>query len=246
MIFDVVILLALLTLIVLGYRYGTSKEMLDLAKVFLPISIASAYSDHFGLYLTQIGILRANDWAVLTLTGFLVLFLAMWFVIRLVERVAIRYDIHGRWIKENRFTSFTNRIFCAIANGLQALLLLTFFSFLSTQVSFVPKHYKSYLMANSISYPAIDRICRHMVNGQFVDALINDPTGTTKIELILKTVTDKTMLTDISEEIQRSTIVRARDALNKTLQEFERKPDASPTVIEETIMTSTEPSNGLH
>ena len=229
MIFDAFIVLAFIALIVLGYKYGTSKEMLDLAKVFLPISIASAYSDHFGLYLTQMGLLRANDWAVLT------------FSIRLLEKIAVHYNVHGRWLENNRFTTMTNRVFCAIANGVQALFLLTFFSFLSTQVTFVPKNYKSYLMAHSLMYPAIDRICRKTVNGQFVDSLIHDPTGTTTFELILKTVTNKAMITDISEEIHRSTIVRARDLLDKTLRELEsaRQPGKS-IVIEETITVSAE------
>ncbi len=241
MIFDAFIVLAFIALIVLGYKYGTSKEMLDLAKVFLPISIASAYSDHFGLYLTQVGLLRANDWAVLTLTGFLILFLTMWFSIRLLEKIAVHYNVHGRWLENNRFTTMTNRVFCAIANGVQALFLLTFFSFLSTQVTFVPKNYKSYLMAHSLMYPAIDRICRKTVNGQFVDSLIHDPTGTTTFELILKTVTNKAMITDISEEIHRSTIVRARDLLDKTLRELEsaRQPGKS-VVVEETITVSAE------
>jgi len=61
MLFDLSILLLFGLSIYTGYRFGTSKELLNLAKVSIPISIACAFSGQFGMYLTHISILRAND-----------------------------------------------------------------------------------------------------------------------------------------------------------------------------------------
>ena len=221
MIFDFVILLMFCALVVLGYKYGTSKELLGLAKVFVPISIASAFSGHFGLFLTEIGLLRANDWAVLTFTGFLILFLLFWTLIRIGEHYFERYDLHSRWFSENRLTSIADRVFCSVANGFQAIFLLTFFSFLSTQISFAPQNYKPYLMRDSLLYPSMDRVCRKIVTGQFVNSIVNDPTGTTTFEVLVKTMTSKETLTEISDEVHRSTVVRARDRLNELLGDNE-------------------------
>lgn len=221
MVFDIIILLLFFSLIVLGYKYGTSKELLGLAKIFIPISIASAFSGHFGMFLTQIGLLRANDWAVLTFTGFLILFLIFWALVRIGEHYFERYDLHSRWFTNNRFTSVTDRIFCSAANGFQAIFLLTFFSFLSTQISFAPQSYKPYLMRYSLLYPSMDRVCRKVVTGNFVSSIINDPTGTTTFEVLVKTMINKETLTDISDEVHRSTIMRARDRLNGLLGETE-------------------------
>ena len=219
MIFDAAIILLFGALIIVGYKYGTSKELLGLAKVFIPISIASAFSGHFGMYLTKIGLLRANDWAVLTFTGFLILFLLFWILIRVGEHYFEHYDLHTRWFSNNRLTSLADRMFCASINGFQAVFLLTFFSFLSTQISFAPQSYKPYLMRHSLLYPSMDRVCRKIVTGQFVNSIINDPTGTTTFEVLVKTMINKETFSDISDEIHRSTIVRARDRLNAVLGE---------------------------
>ena len=217
MIFDIIVLVLFISLVVMGYKYGTSKEMLNLAKVFIPISIASAFSGEVGMLLTKIGLLRANDWAVLTFTGFLLLFLMLWALVRAGEHYFNHFDLHSRWFSNNRFTSLADRFFCSIINGFQAVFLLTFFSFLSTQMSFSPQNYKPYLMHHSLLFPSMDRVCRKIVTGQFVDNIINDPTGTTTFEVLVKTMINKETLTNISDEVHRSMIVRARDRLNDLL-----------------------------
>lgn len=221
MIFDLFIILLFIGLVVVGYKFGTSAELLSLAKVFVPISVASAYSGDFGMYLTRIGLLRANDWAVLIFTGFLLLFLMFWIVIRIGEHYFNRYELHSRWFTNNRFTSFADRVFCALINAVQALFLLTFFSFLSTQVNFTSSNYKPYLMQHSLLYPSMDRVCRKIVTGQFVDDIMGDPTGTTTFEVLLKTLIKNDTLEEISEEVNRSTIMRARDRLNDMLGDTE-------------------------
>ncbi len=221
MIFDIVILLLFCLLVVVDYKYGTSTELLRFAKVFVPISIASAFSGHFGLFLTEVGILRANDWAVLTFTGFLILFLLFWTLIRISEHYFKQFDLHSRWFSKNHLTSMADRIFCSIANRFQAVLLLTFFSFLSTQISFSPENYKPYLMRHSLLYPSTDRVCRKTVTAQFVNSIVNDPTGTTTFEVLVKTMTSKETLSDISDEVHHLTIVRASDRLDRLLGDSE-------------------------
>ena len=189
MIFDLIVLLLLALALYAGYKYGTSKELYRLAKIFIGISLASSYGAHFGQLLTQIGLLRANDWAVLTLTGFLLLFLLYWLLLYLIER----FFNHLRFEK-----SRLNRYLGMLSNFIQALLLITFFSFMSTQLSFVKKGYKSYLVEKSILYIHMDRVCRKIVTKQFVAALMNEKSGITAKEALIKTLTDEKTLKKIA------------------------------------------------
>lgn len=191
MIFDIIIFLLFIGSIYLGYKYGTSVELLRLAKVFLGISLASAYSSDFGVYLTHIGLLKANDWAVLTLTGFLLFFALYWVFATIGERVAVKMNLQQT--KANKFLG-------AFSNGLQAILMLTFLSFMSTQLTFVKEGYKTYLVENSMVYLKMDRACRKIVTGEFVDALKDDITGTSAKEVLIKTFSDKNVVKDILKD----------------------------------------------
>ena len=189
MIFDIVILILLGFAVYAGYKYGTSKELYRLAKIFIGISLASSYGADFGQLLTKIGLLKANDWAVLTLTGFLLLFVLYWFIVYLLEK----FFNHLKFEK-----SRLNRYLGMLSNFIQALLLLTFFSFMSTQLSFVKEGYKSYLVKNSFIYIHMDRLCRKIVTKQFVAALMDEKSGMSTKEALIKTLTDEKNLKKIA------------------------------------------------
>lgn len=191
MIFDSTIILLFLAAIYLGYKYGTSIELLHLAKIFIGISLANAYSSDLGIFLTKLGWLKANDWAVLTLTGFLLFFALYWVLVSFLEKIFTRMNLKN---------SKANKILGALANAIQAILMLTFLSFMSTQLTFVKDGYKSYLVENSMLYLKMDRICRKIVTGEFVDALKNDITGTSAKEILLKTLSNEDLVKDILKD----------------------------------------------
>lgn len=189
MIFDLVIILLLGLAVYAGYKYGTSKELYRLAKVFIGITVASSYGANFGHLLTKIGLLKANDWAVLTLTGFLLLFVVYWIIVYFLEKLFSHLDFEK---------SKLNRYLGMLSNFIQALLLLTFFSFMSTQLSFVKDGYKGYLVKHSFLYIHMDRICRKVVTQQFVSSIMDEKSGISTKEALLKTLSDEKVINKVS------------------------------------------------
>ena len=165
MIFDLFIIALIAGAGYLGYKYGTPKELYRLIKIFVVLSAAGAYGDSFGRWLTHIGLLRANDWAVLSLTGFLLVFAIVWGIIRAIETLSISQNL-----KESK----TNSYFGIIANIIIAVFITTFASFMSTQLSFTNKSYKQYLVNNSFIYIHMDRACRKVLTAEFVNDMISD------------------------------------------------------------------------
>ncbi|KIM11067.1 MAG: hypothetical protein KU37_08155 [Sulfuricurvum sp. PC08-66] len=179
MVFDILIVLALALALYSGYRWGTSKELLQLFKIFAIVTISAMYAVDAGQMMTHIGLLRANDWAVLTLSGFLLIFGLLWTSVTLFTGTKTAL----RWSQSTPY-----RLFGAFANGGLALFLLTFLSFMSTQLSFVSLSYKPYLIKHSMLYPTMDRTCRTVVTRSFVDSLIHDPTGSSVRQQFIKTL----------------------------------------------------------
>lgn len=188
MIFDLIIIALLLGAIYLGYRFGTSVELYRLAKTFIILTLASAYSGSFGSILTKMGILKANDWAVLSLTGFLVLFLILWGIIFIIEKIFLAKNLHK---------SKLNRYLGMILSGIQALIVVTFLSFMSTQLSFVKKEYKAYLVENSAIYIHMDRLCRKIVTANFVDSILHKDGETSTEDILLKSLGSAAVIKEI-------------------------------------------------
>ncbi len=187
MIFDLIVVLLIGGSIYFGYRLGTSVELYRLVKVFIGLSIASAYSGDFGVMLTKVGILKANDWAVLSLTGFLCLFMIFWGILYFMEKVFVSQDLrHSR----------LNRYLGMILGGFQGLLVITFISFMSTQLSFVGENYKANLVKNSMLYIHMDRFCRQMVTANVVNSIINDKGSATQ-EAVIKNLKNAAIVKEI-------------------------------------------------
>ena len=187
MLFDLIVITLLGVSMYLGFRLGTSAEIYRLVKIFIGLSIASTYSGEFGVVLTKMGILKANDWAVLSLTGFLCLFMIYWGILYIVEKIFLAKDLH-----KSKF----NRYLGMLLGTFQALLVITFVSFMSTQLSFVGKNYKANLIKNSFTYIYMDRFCRQMVTANVVDSIINDDGSSTK-EVLMKNLGDAAIIKEI-------------------------------------------------
>lgn len=188
MIFDFIVIGLVLTAIYFGYRFGTSLELYRLVKTFVILTLSSAYSGTFGSFLTKMGILKANDWAVLSLTGFLVLFLILWGIIYLIEKMFLAKDLHK---------SKLNRYLGMLLGGVQALILVTFLSFMSTQLTFVKEGYKSYLISKSAIYIHMDRLCRKIVTANFVDSILHKDGEASTEDILIKTLGSAAVLKEI-------------------------------------------------
>lgn len=188
MLFDFIVIFVLLISIYLGYRFGSSIELYRLAKIFIGLSLASTYSGDFGRTLTEMGLLKANDWAVLTLTGFLALFMIYWLLAYLVERLFLAQNLHK---------SKLNAYLGMILSGFQGFLVITFVSFMSTQLSFVGKEYKTKLIEDSFFYIHMDRFCREMVTAKAVDDFISENRSSAKG--MLNTLSDAAIIKEITK-----------------------------------------------
>lgn len=165
MLFDLIIIILIITAIYLGYKFGTSSELYRLAKVFIGMSFAGSYAETLGWTLTKSGFLLANDKAVLILTGYLIVFAVYWIVINGLERLFVSLDL-----KNSKFNSYLGMV----ANAVQAILFLSFMAFMSTQLSFVKKGYKPYLVKHSFIYIHMDRLCRNFITADFVKEVTKD------------------------------------------------------------------------
>ena len=188
MIFDIIVIGIVLGAIYLGYRWGTSLELYRLVKTFVILTLASAYGSSFGVKITKLGILKANDWAVLSLTGFLVLFLIFWGIIYLMEKFFLAKDLHK---------SKLNRYLGMVLGAVQALIVVTFISFMSTQLSFVKKGYKSYLIAHSSLYIHMDRVCRKIVTANFVNSILHNDGKASTEDILINTLGSAAIIKEI-------------------------------------------------
>ena len=173
MIFDIIVIFIVIFAMYLGYRGGTSIELYRLGRVFLGMTIAGSYGTSFGWKLTHMGILAANSKAILTLVGFLLLFVIYWVMTIILETLFVKLELHNT--KLNNYLGM-------IANGIQALLIVTFVSFISTQMTFSKDGYKAYLRDNSFSYIHMDRISRKVITADVVDEITSGGPGTIMAE----------------------------------------------------------------
>ena len=167
----------------MGYRHGPSRQLYDLAKIFLGFTLASKYAGSFGIFLTRSGVIYPDTWAVLLLIGFLLLFILYWGVVLGVEWGYAHY-------LEQKAQAFK-----ALSGGVitfaEALLLLTFGLFILSQFKPVKNNFYHYMNQRSMIYPSMDRFCRKVVTVGFVNSLTSNNSGSSSKDILLKTLTDK-------------------------------------------------------
>lgn len=177
MFFDLLVILLIGGAMYLGYKHGTHPELYRLGRVFLGMTIASVYGASMGWKLTSWGIIAANNTAILGLIGFLVLFVTYWaFTIALIKLVQ-KYAL-----KERKFNNYLG----LISNGIISLLVITFISFFSTQLSFSKDGYKAYLRDSSFTYIYMDRVCRKAITADVVDEITGGGAGRKVMDNISK------------------------------------------------------------
>lgn len=129
------------------------------------------------------GIIYPDNWAVLLLIGFLLLFMLYWGIVMGLEWGYRRYLLQ----KAQPFKAVTGGVITAV----EGLLLLTFSLFIISQFKPVKHNFYRYMHQSSIVYPHMDRFCQKIVTVGFVNALVSNSTGTSSKEILLKTLTDK-------------------------------------------------------
>lgn len=173
MIFDLLVLVVVVYAMYLGYKNGTHVELYRIGRVFLGMTLAGMYGTTLGWKLTSMGILSANDKAILSLIGFLVLFSIYWILTIVIIKVINIFSLH-----EHKLNNYIG----IFANGFIALLFITFLSFMSTQLAFAKDGYKEFLRDSSFSYIHMDRLCRKVITVKVVDHITGDSAGQMAID----------------------------------------------------------------
>ncbi len=177
MFFDFLVIVFVLGSMYLGYKYGTHIELYRIGRVFLGMTLSGMYGLPMGWKLTSMGILSANNVAILKLMGFFAIFTIYWIATIVIVKVFIKFDIHRHKI---------NHYIGMVANGTLAVLFVTFTSFFTTQLAFAKDGYKAYLRDKSFSYIHMDRICRKAINAK----LVNQITGDSASQIIIKNASE--------------------------------------------------------
>ena len=175
MFFDLLVIILIAGAMYLGYKNGTHPELYRIGRVFLGMTLAGMYGTSMGWKLTSIGFLSANTKAIVTLVGFIFVFVIYWAISIAVVKLVSKYALQDKKI---------NYYIGTVANGVIALLVIVFVSFISTQLSFTKDAYKAYLRDNSFSYIHMDRLCRKVITADVVDEITGDGAGKMVIEHI--------------------------------------------------------------
>ena len=177
MFFDLLVLILLGGAMYLGYRNGTHVELYRIGRVFVGMTLASVYGTSMGWKLTAWGILSANTKAIVSLVGFLFLFLLYWIISIIIVKLIAKFNL-----VEHKMNNYLG----LVANGVIALLVIIFVSFISTQLSFSKDGYKAYLRDSSFSYIYMDRLCRKAITTDVVDEITGAGAGKIVIDNVAK------------------------------------------------------------
>jgi uncharacterized membrane protein required for colicin V production len=177
MFFDLLVILIVAGASFLGYKQGTHVEIYRLGRVFLGMTLSGLLGSPLGWKLTSMGILSANSSAIVSLIGFLIVFMLYWLISIVLVKVIVSMDMSDKKI---------NNYLGTVTNGILALLFITFTSFISTQLSFAKDGYKEYLRDKSFSYIYMDRICRKVITADVVSEITGDGAGKMVLDKIAK------------------------------------------------------------
>ena len=177
MIFDLIVIVLLGGSMYLGLKNGTHPELYRIGRVFVGMTLASVLGTSFGWKLTSWGILAANNKAIVSLIGFLVLFSLYWAITLLLIKLLSKYAL-----QEHKMNNYLG----LVSNGVIALLVVTFVSFFTTQLAFAKDGYKAYLRDKSFSYIYMDRLCRKAITTDVVDEITGGGAGQIVVDNLKK------------------------------------------------------------
>jgi hypothetical protein len=161
----------------LGYKYGTHIELYRIGRVFLGMTLAGMYGLAMGWKLTSMGIISANNVAILNLMGFFVIFTVYWITTILIVKLFIKLKLHKHKI---------NHYIGVLVNGTLAILFVSFTSFFTTQLTFAKDGYKAYLTDKSSCYIYFDRLSRKAITKNVVKEITGDSTSQIMMSNIAK------------------------------------------------------------
>lgn len=177
MFFDLIVIVLISGAMYLGYKNGTHAELYRIGRVFLGMTLAGMYGTSMGWKLTSIGFLAANTKAIVTLVGFIFVFVIYWVLSIVAYKAVAKFALHEKKI---------NNYIGTLANGVIALIVIIFVSFISTQLSFSKDGYKAYLRDSSFSYIYMDRVCRKVITEDVVGEITGDGAGKMVMDKIAK------------------------------------------------------------
>lgn len=174
--FDVLLLLILLAGVYYGYQKGLDSRIVYFLKIFFVFFLGGRYCVDVGLFLSRHGILRADNYAMFLLVGFLMLAVLLWVGLTQLEKwLLARYIYHRPKI---------NKPLGALLLGVESGVLFSFAVILLMQFSWVQNHASAYIITGK-SYPVIHQVTMRFLSVKRVKEIINgNVTGGSKEMMI--------------------------------------------------------------
>lgn len=171
-IFDVITLVIVLAFGYVGFREGLNKDIFKILKILAVFYFAGRWSFDTALWLSQQGILSADNYAMFLFVGFLVISLISWGILWLFEKYILL-----KWFMNNRLV---NKISAALIQAVQAFVILMVSVLLLLQFS-LPKHYVGGFFKESWIYPRFHQEFMQVFNVRRVGEIISgNITGSSK------------------------------------------------------------------
>ncbi len=183
MILDFLILLLLGYAAYYGYKNGMSGQLYELIRLFVGFTVASKYAGSFGVWMVHKKILYPDNWAVLLLIGFMILFILYWLGMMLLEK------LYQEFLEET--TKRFQRVLAATVTFVEAVFLVSFSLYLLSQVKFIKNNGYTYMHQSSYLYPPAEHFYQKIITVDFVNSLVSNTSGTSSKELLLNTLTDE-------------------------------------------------------
>lgn len=174
--FDILLLIIVLAGTYYGFIKGLSQEIIHVLKVFVMFIVGGTYCVDVSLWLTQLGILKSDNYAMFLLVGFLILAALFWGVLNFLEKkVIIRY-IYKKPMVNKSLGAFLLALEAGIIFSLSVILLM--------QLA-LSKRYLSLYIVHGYSYPRIHTVTMNILNVRRVQEIMNgNITGGSKEVLI--------------------------------------------------------------
>lgn len=174
--FDILLLIVVLSGTYFGFIKGLNQEIVHILKIFVLFIIGGAYCVDLSLWLTHLGILKSDNYAMFLLVGFLILALLLWGALNILERkVIIRYVYKKPTV---------NKSLGALLLALEAGIIFSLSVILLMQLA-LSKRYLSPYIIQGYSYPKVHALTMQILNVRRVQEIMNgNITGGSKEMLI--------------------------------------------------------------
>lgn len=161
-IYDLLCLAVVGLALIVGFKRSLDRQILYILRLFLTFLFAGRYCVQFSVMLSEAGILKADNYAMFLLVGFMLTFLILWIVFGWLEKKLILPLIRDQK---------TNRTLGAAVYGFEVFVFGIFLSVVVMQIGW-PKALMGPSLQASWTYPRAHSFMMRTLNVKQVGELI--------------------------------------------------------------------------